>query len=127
VPQNRYLSMSVRETWLSAALIHAHKSTMGPDYFQIRLKLWEKFRLELARHFDSTRDIELYGPLRLDWLTCKIVFYSPREFWRLTGAILNAEDSEIAASLIDEFLTTLSRLDDVSLRDLLQLGLQWSF
>jgi hypothetical protein len=122
LPLNRFLSRSVREIWLTLALISEHKNaSIDADQKHVNLFLWEKFRRELARHFDS--DIELYGPLHLDSMAWNISFHAPETFWRITAEIMHLEDESAKAEVIDDLLERLAGLDDSKLRQV--LALKW--
>lgn len=116
LPQNKYLSRSVREIWLTSVLREEHHN-VSPER-HTALFLWEKFRHELAMHFHASSD-ELFGPARMDLLTAKIFFYSPVLFWELTSDILSLDDDPEKAELVDAVLSKFSGIRNVYLRRVL--------
>jgi len=121
LPANTYLSDAVREIWLTAALFWEQRNALPEEADKnVRLGLWERFRVELARHNGKT-DYDLYGPDRWDWLAIKMAFSDPGAFWRLTGEIIASPNRSDEAELIDELLSSLADLDDGGLRAALRI------
>jgi hypothetical protein len=126
LPRNNYLSKQVREIWLSDALYWELVYQPGERAaIQVKKFLWEKFRRELARSFD-TRDIEFFGPLELDHLVQQIRVLSDEVFWDITKAILECADGKPNANLIDSLLMYLVNLDPLERENALkQKGAGW--
>ncbi len=120
LPRNHALGQSVREIWLNVGLVSAHGAAQpDPDQEHVNLFLWEKFRAELARFRGG--DIRAYGPYNLESKSANAAFHAPDIFWRLTSVILDLEDSEEEALLVEQLLAKMARLDDAKLRSVLSV------
>lgn len=122
LPKNSYLSKSVREIWLSAALYWEAKSLPGDRATKkVQEFIWEKFRRDLGRHFDP-KDIEFFGPLEIDHLARDIFSSSPEIFWDITKAILECADTKRNADFVDSLVQQLLDLTPDELRAGLDLA-----
>jgi hypothetical protein len=120
LPRNNHLSKNVREVWLSAALFWEHDNEpIDQATRQVRAFLWERFRRELGRFFDP-KDIEFFGPLKLDHVAERIRFFSEEIFWDITKAILECPDTK--ENVVDRLLRQLTDLSPQELRAGLGLG-----
>ncbi len=116
LPRNSYLSQTVREIWLSAALYWEYVEQLSDKAAkQVTKFLWEKFRRELSRHFDP-KDLEFFGPLELDKLAEFVRFSSGETFWNISGAMLECADVRENAQKIDELLHRLLAFSPEELR-----------
>jgi hypothetical protein len=116
LPRNSFLSKSVREIWLSAALYWEAKSLAGDRATKkVQEFIWEKFRRELGRHFDP-KDLEFFGPLEIDNLARNIYSSSPGIFWDISKAILECADTKKNADLVDSLFQQLLYLTPDELR-----------
>jgi hypothetical protein len=127
LPRNNFLSKNVREIWLSAALFWECVELPGdPAEKHVQEALWELFRRELNKHFDP-KNLEFFGPWKLDHLAEQIYFVSPDVFWDITKAILECDDNRNNADVIDAFLRQLLSLRPGELRSGLALRpAQWT-
>jgi hypothetical protein len=92
LPRNTFLSRNVQEIWLSAALFWESVELPGdPAEKHVQEALWEFFRRELNKHFDP-KNLQFFGPWKLDHLAEQIYFFSPEIFWDITKGILECTD-----------------------------------
>lgn len=116
LPRNNFLSKDVREIWLSSALFWESVGLPGNTTEKhVREVLWEKFRRELNKHFDS-KNLSFYGSWKLDQLAEKIYSFAPDTFWDITKAILECADGQDKAKVVDAFLKELLALPANELR-----------
>jgi hypothetical protein len=103
VPQNSYLDQSVREGWLTAALVETIHST--PVIARWKRTLWTDYRQDLYRHYlainaarpEVANAVAFEGFHGLENQVMRVHSRSPAQFWRVTAAILEQPDGNEGA------------------------------